>query len=106
MTTKHKISCVTYFLANYVKHIATDHVIDDEHHPIIGSPVLHPTTLYESDHYIPGKDNNGLHDDLDGHLHLGDETNLQHHTHHVVTVKTEAEKQKMVHGLVDLDKGK
>ena len=39
------------------------------------------------------------------HVHLGDETNLQHHTHHVVTVKNEAEKQKMVHGLVDIANG-
>ena len=39
------------------------------------------------------------------HVRLGDETNLQHHTHHVVTVKNEAEKQKMVHGLVDVANG-
>ena len=81
---------------------------DYNHQPIIGSPQLgHPTTLYESDHYVPARTSNGVEDHILGHHErVGDETNLQHHTHHVVTVKNEAEKQKMVHGLVDLDKGK
>ena len=91
--------------AAHIKHIATDHGTDDIHHPLIGSPVEHPTTLYESDHYIPGKDTGIVSSDDINHVHLDDETNLQHHTHHVVTVKNEAEKQKMVHGLVDIDKG-
>ena len=72
---------------------------------MIGSPANHPTTLYESDHYVPGKNSATMDSDDIKHVHLGDETNLQHHTHHVVTVKNEAEKQKMVHGLVDIANG-
>lgn len=76
------------------------------HHPSIASPHQgHPTTLYENDHYIPGKDTASMDSDDIKHVHLNDETNLQHHTHHVVTVKNEAEKQKMVHGLVDMANG-
>lgn len=75
--------------------------------PFIGSPQGHPTTLYENDHYEPARANDDVTDQFLGRGNgLTDETNLQHHTHHVVTVKSEAEKQKMVHGLVDPTKDK
>ena len=53
---------------------------------MIGSPANHPTTLYESDHYVPGKNTATMDSDDIKHVHLGDETNLQHHTHHVLSL--------------------
>jgi len=97
----------TPLIGGNLNHLNNQADREANYRPIVGSPAFgHSTTLYESDHYVPARTSNGLDDQILGHHeHLGDETNLQHHTHHVVTVKNEAEKQKMVHGLVDVDKG-
>lgn len=83
--------------------------VEEEHGPVVGSPRVehHPVTLYETEHYEPAKSSSGIvtPESFQERPMMQHEVNVVRHTHHVVTVKDDSEKQKMVNGLVDYDSG-